>query len=77
MRIEDELAQRFSEAGWTWHLKGDRDVVPSSDDVEQALDLAAKRLYDGRIGDQLEVGRLIIKKTARGHDVYMYVGPYE
>jgi hypothetical protein len=34
-------------------------------------------LYNEPVGTQLEVGRLIIKKLHHGHDVYIYVGPYE
>ena len=77
MTLEDELAKTFSEKGWTWHLKGDRVVVPSADDIEAALDEAARLLYNEEVGAQLEVGRLIIKKLHRGHDVYVYVGQYD
>lgn len=77
LRIEDELAEWFEKNGWTWHLKGDRHVVPEPTDIEAALDEAARLLYNEPVGTQLEVGRLIIKKQPRGHDVYVFVGPYE
>lgn len=77
MRLEEELALRFKEHGWTWHLKESRDVVPEVYDIELALDEAAKMLYNETVGTQLEVGRLIIKKQPRGHDVYLYTGTYE
>ncbi len=75
--LEDELAAWFAKNGWTWHLKGGRETIPSPDDIEAALDEAARLLYNEPVGTQLEVGRLIIKKLHRGHDVYIYVGPYE
>lgn len=75
--IEDELAEIFAKKGWVWHLKGDRKTVPTVDEIEAALDEAARLLYNEPVGTQLEVGRLIIKKKPRGHDVYIFVGPYE
>lgn len=72
-----ELAETFRRNGWTWNLKGGRTVIPDEDDIEQALDEAARLLYNESVGTQLEVGRMIIKKKHDGHDVYLYVGPYE
>lgn len=77
MTLEDELAAWFAKNGWTWHLKGDREVVPSPWEIEAALDEAARMLYNEEVGTQLEVGRLIIKKLHKGHDVYIYVGQYD
>lgn len=77
MKIEDELAATFSYHGWTWSIKDKGSVVPSAVDIEAALDEAARLLYNEPVGTQLEVGRLIIKKQPRGHDVYVYAGPYE
>ena len=77
MSIEDDLAEVFKKNVWTWTLKGGRVVIPTADDIEHALDEAARMLYTEPVGTQLEVGRLIIKKQTRGHDVYIYAGPYE
>lgn len=77
MKLEDKLAQEFAENGWTWNLAGDKTIVPTESDIEQALDEAARMLYNEEPGTQLEVGRLIIKKTPRGHDVYLFAGEYE
>lgn len=77
MKLEDELSDFFEKRGWTWNLKGGRVVTPSAQDIEAALDEAARLLYNEPVGTQLEVGRLIIKKQPRGHDVYIFVGPYE
>lgn len=74
--IESEIAEFFARQGWTWHLKGDRIVIPSEKDVTAALDQAAVELYKEPVGTRLEVGRLIIEKKTLGHDVYMYVGEF-
>lgn len=77
MTLEDELAETFARHGWTWNLKGGRTTIPNAWEIEEALDEAARMLYNEEVGAQLEVGRLIIKKLPRGHDVYVYAGNYE
>jgi hypothetical protein len=77
MSLEQEIADVFLKNGWTWNLKGGRTVVPESDDIERALDEAARLLYNEAEGTQLEVGRLIIKRLHNGFDVYVYAGKYE
>lgn len=74
--IENELAEIFERNGWTWNLKGGKTTIPNPDDIEAALDEAARLLYNEPVGTQLEVGRLIIKRLHNGFDVYVYVGPY-
>lgn len=73
--LESTIAEWFKKNHWTWNLKGGQ-RVPSETDVEDALDEAARILYNETDGAQLEVGRLIIKKKPTGHDVYVYVGEY-
>lgn len=75
--LESYIVSVFAREGWTWSLKGGVTKVPDELDVEHALDEAARVLYNEPVGTQLEVGRLIIKKLPRGHDVYIYAGPYE
>jgi hypothetical protein len=77
MSLESDLAGVFARNGWTWSVKGKGSIVPSEDEIERALDEAARMLYNEQVGAQLEVGRLIIKKKAKGHDVYIYVGPFD
>jgi hypothetical protein len=60
-----------------WRLKGGRHVVPTEEDLEAALDEAARVLYDEAYGASVTVGRLIIVKQPTNHDVYVYVGTYE
>lgn len=77
MRLEDYLAKIFKDKGWHWKVKNKGSKVPSSEEIEDALDEAARLLYTEPVGTQLEVGRLIIKKLHHGHDVYIYAGAYE
>ena len=77
LTLEEELSEWFVRNNWTWHLKQGTDIVPSAEDIELALDEAARMLYNEPVGTQLEVGRLIIKKKHRGFDVYVYAGPYD
>lgn len=75
----DALAETFAEHGWTWSLKGRGHVVPDADDIEIALDTAAKLMYDEdpEENPQVVMGRLIIQKTGRTHHVYLYVGDFD
>jgi len=77
MNLEEELARIFRKNGWTWNLKENNPIVPGEEDIAQALDEAARILYDESVGAQLQVGRLIIIKKHLGHDVYIYAGDYE
>jgi hypothetical protein len=76
MSVESDIAKTFAENGWEWKLKRGT-IVPSEEDVELMLDEAARILYDKEVGTQLEVGRLIVVKQTRGHDVYCFVGQYQ
>lgn len=77
MSLTDEIARMFRKNGWTWSIMGKGSVVPDEDDIDAALDEAARVLYNHPVGTSLEVGRLIIQKKDRGHDVYLFVGEYE
>lgn len=77
MSLISELANHFEKNEWVWRLKQNKVRVPDEWDLEQALDEAARMLYDEPVGAQLEVGRLIIRKTHSGHDVYGFFGTYE
>lgn len=75
--ISSIVSEFFDRIGHFWYVDGGTTTVtPSEDDVEKVLDRAAVALYDGAVGDRLEVGGLIIEKAEHGHDVYMYVGNY-
>lgn len=74
--IEQTISEWFRKNGWTWRLRGGKIVQPTEQDVLDALDQAAKQLSDQPVGTILQVGRLAIERTTRGHDVYMFVGEY-
>ncbi len=76
MSLESELSDHFTKHEFTWHLKGNRIVIPTETDMLDALDKAAEMLYGEDIGSTLEVGRLIIIKTTNGFDVYALFGSY-
>lgn len=76
MSLESDIAQTFKDHGWTWNIKGGP-KVPSETDVEEALDEAARMLYNEKVGTNLFVGRLVIVKKEIGHDVYVFAGPYQ
>ena len=76
--IASLTAEIFDRIGHFWYLDGgDTTITPSEDDVTKVLDSAAVALYDGVVGDRLEVGGLIIEKADKGHDVYVLVGNYQ
>lgn len=78
MSLESDLADTFKRHGWVWKIKGHPDgIIPTEDDIEAALDEAARLLYNETVGTQLEIGRLIIKRKHDGFDVYIYAGPYQ
>jgi len=74
--LERLISDWFRQNGWTWNLKDGGTVIPSDNDVEKALDEAARILYNEKPGTKLQVGRLIIEKRHVGHDVYVYYGEY-
>ncbi len=49
-------------------------TVPDEIEIEAMLDTAAETLYDESVGAQLSVGRRIITKQTKTHDVYVYCG---
>lgn len=73
--LEQIISNWFKKNQWTWAIGGGMNV-PTEQDIQDALDEAARLLYDEPVGTQLSVGRLIIEKTASGHDVYMLAGEY-
>lgn len=75
--LETRIADMLKAVGIQWNLKGGKRVQPTEEDVEKALDEAARVLYNGSIGDRLDVAGLIIEKMPNGHDVYVYVGTYQ
>lgn len=75
MTIAEEIQQTFEKNMWEWNFStGYR--IPTVEEIEAVLDKAAVTLHEQPTGTQLEVGRLIIRKLHRGHEVYIYSGKY-
>jgi hypothetical protein len=74
--ISELISEVFNRIGHTWTLKAGGHVVPSEEDVDEMLDIAAKRLYDSPDDSQFESGGIIVRKDTTGHDVFVYVGRY-
>lgn len=77
--IEQLVSDIFRRIGHMWTLDTGF-IQPTEEDVRQVLDEAAKHLYDGAEGDQLETGGLIIERLNEKNQmksVYVWVGDYE
>lgn len=74
--IVDWIVEQFERIGHTWTVGG-KTVQPTQDDVQKTLDEAVRMLYTRPIGQQLEVGGLIVEKRPHGHDVWVYLGNYK
>ena len=74
MSLASDIASLMNEYGYYWKINGHL-KVPTRDDIHDTLDRAVEVLYDKEPNDQLEVGRLIIKKRDNEiYDVFMLVG---
>lgn len=79
MALEEDIANFFALNGYTWNIKGNEGVesiAPDEEDVRKVLDEAARRLYDGKNGDLILIGRLCVIKQQSGFDVYVLAGSY-
>ena len=74
--IGELVNEVFERIGHEWKI-GNSYAVPTEDDVEKVLDMAASKLYDAAEGTRLEVGGLIIEKRPSGFDVFIYTGNYK
>lgn len=72
----DLIKYVFEKTDNVWSVKGKGFIMPDEADIQKALDKAAAVLYDGDIGDRLEVGGLIVEKREKDFDVYVRVGNY-
>ena len=74
MSLANDIATFMDASGYRWKIDGDL-KTPTPDDIRNTLDRAVEVLYDNEPNDQLEVGRLIIKKRDNElYDVFILVG---
>jgi hypothetical protein len=72
----EQLAKFFADHDYKWRIGGVL-KVPDEIEIEAMLDKCAEDLYDGAVGDRITVGRLIVEKQTKTHDVYVYTGSYQ
>lgn len=72
-----ELKQRihgiFVDNGYTWKING-HNIIPSEDDISQALEKMKAELQDQDDLSMHFMGRLVVKKEAGCYDVYVHAG---
>lgn len=73
--LEKRISTILDEQDFTWKVK-DGYIYPNEEDITAALDEAARVLEPEGPGTRLEVGGLIIEKTYKGFDVYVFAGSY-
>lgn len=74
MSLAEDIASLMIDYGYHWKIDGGL-KIPTSGDIQDTLDRAVKVLYDKEPEDQLEVGRLIIKKRPGDiYDVFLMLG---
>lgn len=75
MNIYDELAFEFSTRAYMWRFDGDDLRVPTAEEIEAAVDIAVRDLYDENEGSILEFGRLIVQKGPdKTYDIFLHIG---
>jgi hypothetical protein len=74
--IEELIERIYKERQHKWKIDN-KMVVPTENDIMLALDEVARLLHTEEPGTRLDIGGLIVDKTYRGHDVYVYVGSYQ
>jgi len=74
MSLPERISGLMLRYMYQWKIDG-KLTSPSEQDIQDTLDRAVEALYDKDPGDQLEVGRLIIKKRDNQiHDVFILAG---
>lgn len=71
----EQIAQILADCGWTWRLKDGTMVQPTADDVEKVVESAVAYLK-AEEGDQVEIGRLLIRKTPTSFQVFVMTGEF-
>lgn len=74
--LPEWLAAYFKYRQYKWKILGGELIVPSQEDIEEALDQIEKTLYNEGVGSIMEVGRLIAIRQEEGVDIYVHVGTY-
>lgn len=69
-----KLLDLFVQLGYSWKIDGEL-RVPTEDDLQRVLDKAKQTLYDEPVPSQIEIGRLIIRRSKENQfETYLYIG---
>jgi hypothetical protein len=72
--LETELERLFVRYGYQWKIDGAL-RVPDVQDIRMTIDRAIELLYnESSPTAQIEIGRLVIKKSEGFHDIYCLIG---
>lgn len=71
--LSESVANLMLLYGHTWTIDGEQ-LVPNSEDVEEALDTLVETLYSSDEYTQIETGNLVLKRDGDSVDVYIRVG---
>ncbi len=70
----DALQLFFETHNHQWRIGG-KMMIPTTEDLQKAIDNAIERLYNEEVGTTLAVGRLIIERSQdKTFDIYVHFG---
>lgn len=71
-----DLQNLFIKRGYTWTFK-DGKRVPTQEELNMVILNAIDALKESDDNTQLEVGRLIVKKSGSFYDVYVHLAEFQ
>lgn len=66
----ERIAAFFKESGYSWQFS-DGLRIPDADEINKTIQAAVEALAGAEENTQVEIGRLMIKKRAGVHDVFV------
>ena len=69
----EQILSVFEKNGYTWKFS-DGVRAPNEEDLTKTLETMKDALAEAEENTQVELGRLIVKKSEGHYDVYVYVG---
>lgn len=76
MSTADDIADHFVLRNWQWTFDGES-RIPTSEEVAGNLDKSIAVLYNEPEGTSLQVGGMIIHKSAGHYDIYAHFGEWK
>lgn len=72
----NEIADLFKRGNYKWKFT-DGHRVPTRDEIQTTILNAIDALKDEGNNTQVEMGRLIVKKSGQFYDVYVHLAEYQ